>query len=72
MIGNSGEKTPVSQKIHLQVGDTPKKTASHYRSIAYLIVCVELPDTTEVQIIPNPIRNRKIGSVNEKRALRIC
>ena len=46
-MGNPEEKTPVFQKIHVQVGDTPKHTISYSRSTRYIIVWAELPDTTD-------------------------
>lgn len=46
-MGNLGEKTPVSQKIHVQVGDTHKHTISYARSTCYITVLAKLSDTTE-------------------------
>ena len=48
MIGIPGEKTPVSQKIHVQVGDTPKHAISYSRSTCYITILVKLPDTTDL------------------------
>ena len=51
MMRNHVEKLPVSQKIHFQIGDTPKHTISFYRSISYTIILIKFPDTTD-QIYP--------------------
>ncbi|ALQ51853.1 hypothetical protein SAMN05216406_1598 [Nitrosomonas ureae] len=47
MIRSHVGKPPVSQKIHFQIGDTPKHTISFYRSICYTIILGKLPDTTD-------------------------
>ena len=46
-MGNPEEKTPVSQEIHVQIGDTPKHTISYSRSTCYITVWAKLPDTTD-------------------------
>jgi hypothetical protein len=48
MMGNSWEKIPVSQKIHVQVGDTSKHDISYAGSSGYITVLAKLPDTTEL------------------------
>lgn len=49
MMGNPGEKIPVSQRIHVQVGDTSRYAISYCRSNCYITVLAKLPDTTEPQ-----------------------
>ena len=50
IMGNSGEKIPVSQKIHVQVGDTPRHVISYFRSSCYIAVWAKLPDTTDFRV----------------------
>ena len=42
MMRNHVGKLPVSQKIHFQIGDTPKHIISFYRSISYTIILIKL------------------------------
>jgi hypothetical protein len=46
MMGYSWEKIPVSQKNHVQVGDTPQHAISSSKSSCYVTVLAKLPDTT--------------------------
>lgn len=48
MMGNSCEKIPVSQKNHVQVGDTLKHAISYSRSNCYITVLAKFPDTTGI------------------------
>ena len=47
MMRNRVGKLPVSQRIHIQIGDTPKHTISYSRPTCYITVLAKLPDTTE-------------------------
>ena len=47
MMRNHIGRLPVSQKIHFQIGHTPKHTISFFRSISYTIILIKLPNTTD-------------------------
>lgn len=49
MMGTHGVKTPVSQKTHVEIGDTPKYAVSYFQSTCYLTTRAKLPDTTELK-----------------------
>ena len=44
---SSWEKTPVSQKNHGQVGDTPQHALFSFQSSCYVTILEKLPDTTD-------------------------
>ncbi|ALQ51140.1 hypothetical protein SAMN05216406_13520 [Nitrosomonas ureae] len=62
MIRSHVGKPPVSQKIHFQIGDTPKHTISFYRSICYTIILGKLPDTTDCKYRSSNIILLKLAS----------
>jgi len=47
MMETHGVNPTVSQKTHVEIGDTHKQAVSYFQSTRYLTVCAELPDTTE-------------------------
>ena len=47
MTRNRAGKTRVSQKIHVQIGDTPKHAVSYSITMSYLTVLAKLPDTAD-------------------------